>query len=286
MSWAHGAFHSSYESDVITKNNSNCSSWRQWASTNQFHLLAESMAEGCHIATLVSARLVLSRRHVTMPQCSVLGCTNPSNKDVKPNLFRFPKDLKLRKKWIDACKRKNWKPTPNSRICSDHFDEASFKTTHFHLLDPQDRPKHSRTLKIGAVPLLKLSKLPSCQAVDQLARHCTTSQPTAQPIVPISNIVRLLSSKQEVRRRLLVSGTIFQTRQLSRFWGFFWMSLKCSSWCSGFQNYALFHFTNVSFSNRLQFEKKTFAVCAITGVIILRVNLGEIVALEYNRSCH
>lgn len=48
------------------------------------------------------------------------------------------------KKWIEAIKRKNFKPSQHSRICSDHFTNEDF----------QIRPGASR-------PLLRLDATPS-----------------------------------------------------------------------------------------------------------------------------
>lgn len=43
-------------------------------------------------------------------------------------LFRFPKDIVLRKKWILATKRLNFVPSNHSFICAKHFHQADFET--------------------------------------------------------------------------------------------------------------------------------------------------------------
>lgn len=41
--------------------------------------------------------------------------------------FRFPlKDPILLKKWLKNLRWKDWKPAPNSKICSDHFEKKCF----------------------------------------------------------------------------------------------------------------------------------------------------------------
>lgn len=59
-------------------------------------------------------------------------------------MHRFPKDEELKKKWIQATKWKNWKPSLCSVLCSVHFQE-----------DDLDRSSPFRVyLKKGAVPTI------------------------------------------------------------------------------------------------------------------------------------
>jgi len=41
-------------------------------------------------------------------------------------MFRFPKDLKYRKEWIQKCKRGDHFNPDTSFICSDHFNVDTF----------------------------------------------------------------------------------------------------------------------------------------------------------------
>lgn len=41
---------------------------------------------------------------------------------IKFFLFRFPKDINRKEKWINATGRENWVPTKHNTICSDHFN--------------------------------------------------------------------------------------------------------------------------------------------------------------------
>lgn len=43
--------------------------------------------------------------------------------------LRFPKDPELRRKWVQAVKRKDWEPTKYSYLCSNHFAEPDFDRT-------------------------------------------------------------------------------------------------------------------------------------------------------------
>lgn len=52
--------------------------------------------------------------------CAAVGCTNRVGK--KGIIFyRFPADAEQRAKWLAAVRRDKWKPTKNSRVCSEHF---------------------------------------------------------------------------------------------------------------------------------------------------------------------
>uniref|UniRef100_A0A8D8WRZ8 THAP domain-containing protein 1 n=1 Tax=Cacopsylla melanoneura TaxID=428564 RepID=A0A8D8WRZ8_9HEMI len=61
--------------------------------------------------------------------CSVLGCSNRAGRNNGISFFRFPNDKTILKKWLAAMRRRNWKPTPNSRLCSAHFTPDSYVTS-------------------------------------------------------------------------------------------------------------------------------------------------------------
>lgn len=73
------------------------------------------------------------------------------------------------KKWIDALKRKNFKPSLNSRICSVHFTSDDY----------QIRP-------VANIPLLRLNAIPSVfpsfpkyyQKIKKPRKNPTTRIPT------------------------------------------------------------------------------------------------------------
>jgi hypothetical protein len=53
--------------------------------------------------------------------CVAVGCNNYPSRYTKVSFYRFPCDVERRNKWIAAVKRKSWKPSENSRLCSEHF---------------------------------------------------------------------------------------------------------------------------------------------------------------------
>ncbi|KAG8594555.1 hypothetical protein GDO81_001247 [Engystomops pustulosus] len=77
--------------------------------------------------------------------CVAYGCHNHFVKGCGKQFFRFPlKDPDRLSNWVMAIRRKNWKPSASSRICSDHFTENDYM------------------LRPGAmVPRLRLDAVPS-----------------------------------------------------------------------------------------------------------------------------
>lgn len=52
-------------------------------------------------------------------------------KHTKLNFFRFPKDEAKRKVWENKIRRKNFKATDHTYICSKHFTAENFDKTKF-----------------------------------------------------------------------------------------------------------------------------------------------------------
>ncbi|XP_047522728.1 uncharacterized protein LOC125061366 isoform X3 [Pieris napi] len=62
-----------------------------------------------------------------MVGCSVLGCKSRSERKLHEITFHlFPSNPEIKIKWLEATGRNNWHPTKFSRICSLHFNGASF----------------------------------------------------------------------------------------------------------------------------------------------------------------
>ena len=66
--------------------------------------------------------------YVKMTGCAAFGCTNDSRKGEGYTFHKFPTDKALRDKWCSAMKRKGFKPTKYSKICSAHYRPADFET--------------------------------------------------------------------------------------------------------------------------------------------------------------
>ena len=88
-----------------------------------------------------------------MVHCMAINCTNSHRKckglDKKIIFHRIPKDKNLRKKWINAIKRKDPPMTDKSSVCSEHFLESDYeRDLKSELLGLPDK----RKLKPGAFP--------------------------------------------------------------------------------------------------------------------------------------
>ena len=49
------------------------------------------------------------------------GCANNRKRNSNLQFYRVPSDLSRRKAWLSRIRRKNFTPTDNTRICSEHF---------------------------------------------------------------------------------------------------------------------------------------------------------------------
>lgn len=88
-----------------------------------------------------------------MVSCSVEGCKGNAKTNISETVqfHRFPEDINVNKKWIQACNKKILN-TKNSRICSIHFTDESYLLKS-RLLNV---PDNKRRLKNTAVPTLLL----------------------------------------------------------------------------------------------------------------------------------
>ena len=73
-----------------------------------------------------------------MAYCPVFGCLSDSKKNPEEkniHFFAFPKghsreQQTRRKIWVEFCKRKAFKPTQSTRVCSLHFEDSAFDPAH------------------------------------------------------------------------------------------------------------------------------------------------------------
>ena len=59
--------------------------------------------------------------------CVAYGCSNNPVKDPNLSFHRFPSDTERKDKWANAVRRKGWKPTSSSVLCSAHFTRDQFQ---------------------------------------------------------------------------------------------------------------------------------------------------------------
>ncbi|XP_077276724.1 uncharacterized protein LOC143905279 [Temnothorax americanus] len=96
-----------------------------------------------------------------MPSCSIKNCKNRTcDGDAKGiTFFRFPKEIPIRKQWLNACQQTETSlKVDSARICSDHFDTNCFIMEFTKPRSKNTLAKEVRRLKKGSVPcnMLKL----------------------------------------------------------------------------------------------------------------------------------
>ena len=96
--------------------------------------------------------------------CAVRGCgSNYRHKLPNISFHPFPKDVELRKKWMEVCQTKE---NPSSvRVCSRHFKDDDFERILRYELLNLPVPKNRKTLKTGRIPTLFLPSTEGCEIV-------------------------------------------------------------------------------------------------------------------------
>ncbi|XP_072440100.1 THAP domain-containing protein 1-like isoform X1 [Chiloscyllium punctatum] len=103
--------------------------------------------------------------------CSAYGCKNRYDKDRGVSFHRFPlKRPELCKKWLAAVRRRNFTPTKNSNLCSEHFTLDCFR-----------KNCNNKILEENAVPSIFCFTRPNQQS-KKLEIPVTSDQPNAEEI--------------------------------------------------------------------------------------------------------
>ena len=53
--------------------------------------------------------------------CCATYCSNSRNKQPHLEYYRIPKEKMLREKWLSLIRRKDFRPSDSTRLCSEHF---------------------------------------------------------------------------------------------------------------------------------------------------------------------
>ncbi|XP_044516772.1 THAP domain-containing protein 1 [Gracilinanus agilis] len=108
--------------------------------------------------------------------CSAYGCRNRYDKDKPVSFHKFPLTRPdLCKKWEAAVRRKNFKPSKYSSICSEHFTPDCFK-----------RECNNKLLKENAVPTIFSFTEPHVKSEDLQEQQEQLPPPLLTP--PVSQV--------------------------------------------------------------------------------------------------
>nr|KAF6375567.1 THAP domain containing 1 [Pipistrellus kuhlii] len=114
--------------------------------------------------------------------CSAYGCKNRYHKDKPVSFHKFPLTRpNLCKEWEAAIRRKNFKPTKYSSICSEHFTPDCFK-----------RECNNKLLKENAVPTIFLCTEPRDKKEDVEPQEQPSPPPLKPPISQVEAAIGLL----------------------------------------------------------------------------------------------
>ena len=106
------------------------SSGRNWKKKNKITSFRESFVNHRQCLEVTSH---LTQRHWvegvcegSKVHCAAFGCKNNGYKGAQVSFFDFPKGERLGNQMILKFKMKNWLPSRQARLCSDHFEEGAF----------------------------------------------------------------------------------------------------------------------------------------------------------------
>lgn len=89
-------------------------------------------------------RMSFQRVRTSKLYCCVPRCTSSYLYSSELSFHLFPVDAAVRAKWLAKIRRDKFSPTPNSRVCSRHFQSGDFVVT----------PAGLKRLRKGAIPVL------------------------------------------------------------------------------------------------------------------------------------
>ena len=120
-----------------------------------------------------------------MPPCTAKNCNSGRSKEppdaTRVVLYKFPKSARISNRWIRGLRLRKWTPTPNSVLCSLHFEENCFVPGTFN--DPLQRPK----LNPKAVPTIFDHGKKKTARKPPKDRSGTPEKPGFSNLLPISS---------------------------------------------------------------------------------------------------
>lgn len=115
-----------------------------------------------------------------VPNCNS-GYRSCTDKE-KYAMFRFPKDVEMKNKWLSAIPRRNWSVTESTRVCSRHFEKNDFKQLS---TDKRVNRRQSRKTMHLQRLILKASAIP--RIFPGLPSHYNVHTPLPRPTAASSS---------------------------------------------------------------------------------------------------
>ncbi|XP_050064269.1 THAP domain-containing protein 1-like [Aphis gossypii] len=142
--------------------------------------------------------------------CSSYGCTNRRKKGCGIQFHRFPlKRPSVLEKWIHEMKRKNFKPSEYSYLCSEHFTNEDY----------QIRPgANVKWLKDEAVPSSVFKEFPQHLQKKKVVRRLLQRNPLVENNCDISvDTVDIQCSSSTILKIILKVFSVPYNRQQKQF---------------------------------------------------------------------
>ncbi|XP_049273696.1 THAP domain-containing protein 1-like [Rhipicephalus sanguineus] len=141
-----------------------------------------------------------------MPACCALNCTNRPEKSSGKTFHAFPRSKpRIFQKWLANLKRDKWKPSPGSRLCSDHFAESCFDRS-----GARTRLRGDAVHTLFAFPDDSQKKAPERKAPKQRGKILDLAPEDEPPMSPVAPLPGASRKKGLQRRAPKQRGQILE----------------------------------------------------------------------------
>ncbi|CAN7946592.1 unnamed protein product, partial [Ixodes hexagonus] len=141
-------------------------------------------------------------------KCCVPACSSNYKTGKTVQVFSFPKDEVLFKKWLRAIPRKDFAPTANNKVCALHFDASCFEHNSSYT-DPRtgkflEIPLKVPRLRHGSVPSL----FPVCPSYLSKQSACFSREPP--------DAKKMRQEASQLARAIEESASSYRNEQMKR----------------------------------------------------------------------
>lgn len=124
--------------------------------------------------------------------CCATYCSNRRTKQPHLEFYRIPKEKRLRDKWLSLIRRKNFRPSESTRLCSEHFvggkrslekDSISYLPTIFKRKRETAAPRNTRNSVNKVTVPVQLKVNATARRKSKRATSAKVSKLRAKPVL-------------------------------------------------------------------------------------------------------